>query len=141
MSLDTLGVQFGWLLVVSLVTASLTWTVTHEEITREFRDYCQRRSQTDRGLFARKAFYVFTCEYCFSHYVALGMVLATGFRLLLPDWRGVVLAIFATSAVANVYMSAFARLRLDVKAERLHTEAAEREIHGEAGKESPPRVS
>ena len=46
-----------------------------------------------------------------------------------------VLALFATTAVANVYMSAFARLRLDVKAERLHTEAAEREIHGAA----PPR--
>jgi hypothetical protein len=141
MPLDGLSVQFGWLLVVSLVTASITWTVTHEEITREFRDYCEERSRKGRGLFVRKAFYVFTCEYCFSHYVALGVVLATGFRLLLSDWRGVVLAVFATSAVANVCMSAFARLRLDVKAERLHTEAAEREIRGGADKESPPRVS
>ena len=141
MPVNPLSVQFGWLLVVSLVTASITWTVTHEEITREFREYCQERSRKDRGLFARKAFYVFTCEYCFSHYVALAVVLTTEFRLLLPDWRGVVLAVLSVSAVANVYMSAFARLRLDVKAERLQTEAAEREIHGEAGKESRRRVS
>jgi hypothetical protein len=141
MTLEPLGTQIGWLLVLSLVTASLTWTVTHEEITRQFREYCQKRSRNDRNSFTRMTFYVFTCEYCFSHYVALGVVILSEFRLLLPDWRGVVLAVFAMSAVANVYMSAFARLRLDVKAERLQTEAAEREIRGKAGKESPRRIS
>lgn len=139
MTLESLGTQLGWLLFVSLVTASITWTVTHEEIFREFRDYCTDRSRTCGTLLARKIFYVFTCEYCFSHYVALGVLLMTGFRLLLLDWRGVVLALFATTAVANVYMSAFARLRLDVKAERLHTEAAEREIHGAAPAPRPAR--
>jgi hypothetical protein len=135
MTIEDLGTQLGWLLFIALVTASITWTVTHEEIFREFREYCTDRSRTCRTLVARKVFYIFTCEYCFSHYVALGVLLMTGFHLLLPGWRGLVLALFATTAVANVYMSAFARLRLDVKAERLHTEAAEREIHGAA----PPR--
>lgn len=135
MTLEHLGTQLGWLLFIALVTASITWTVTHEEIFREFREYCTDRSRSCRTLVARKVFYIFTCEYCFSHYVAFGVLLLTGFHLLLPGWRGLVLALFATTAVANVYMSAFARLRLDVKAERLHTEAAEREIRGAA----PPR--
>jgi hypothetical protein len=133
----TLGLlsQVVWLLLLSLVTASLTWTITHEEVTRELRDYCTRRSRTSRTLVARKAFYMLTCEYCLSHYIAAGVLLLTGFRLLQDDWRGLALALFATSAVSNVYMSAFARLRLDVKAERLQTEAAEREIHGAPAKE------
>src|SRR5687768_7543376 len=104
MTIEDLGTQLGWLLFIALVTASITWTVTHEEIFREFREYCTDRSRTCRTLVARKVFYIFTCEYCFSHYVALGVLLMTGFHLLLPGWRGLVLALFATTAVANVYM-------------------------------------
>jgi hypothetical protein len=128
MTLTALALQILWVLILALVTASVSWTITHEEILREFREYCGVRSRRSRSMVVRKMFYVFTCEYCFSHYVAFAFLLLTGFRLLIDDWRGVVLALFATTAIANVYMSAFARLRLDVKAERLQTEAAEREI-------------
>ncbi len=55
---------------------------------QQLRDQCAARSRTCRRLLYRKFFYVFTCEYCFSHYVALFFVLLTGYRLLLSDWRG-----------------------------------------------------
>jgi hypothetical protein len=94
---------------------------------REVRDYCATKSRNCRSIFARKFFYLFTCEYCFSHYVALGVVLITGYRLLLPDWRGAILGWFTLVWIANVYMSLFGRLRLDIKRERVELKAEERE--------------
>jgi len=117
-----------WLGLLALPVATVAWTVTHEELFREWREACERRRASASGLVARKFFYVFTCEYCFSHYVAGGAVLATGFRLLLEDWRGAVIAWLALVAVANVYMSVFARLRVDIKAERLEIERKEQQI-------------
>ena len=73
----------------------------------------------------RKFFYLFTCEYCFSHYVAAFFIALTGFRLLLNDWRGLLIAWFALVWVANLYMSLFGRLRLDIKRERVEIQAEE----------------
>ncbi len=42
----------------------------------------------------------------------------TGFKLLLDDWRGYVIAWLALVAVANVYMSAYNRLRVEIRKER-----------------------
>ena len=69
-----------------------------------------------------------TCEYCFSHYVAAGVVWLTSFTLLVPGWRGAVLAWFTLVWVANVYMSLFGRLRLDIKRERVEITAEERAV-------------
>jgi hypothetical protein len=114
-----LGEQTAWLFLLAIPIACVAWTVTHEEIFREPREVCVERSQKRGRLLERKFFYVFTCEYCFSHYVALGFIALTGFRLLLQDWRGFVLAWFALVWVANVYMGVFGRLRLDIKSQRL----------------------
>lgn len=114
-----------WLLVLALPVATVSWTVTHEELFREPRDWCKTRSERSRSLVVRKFFYLFTCEYCFSHYVAAGAVMTTGYRLLLPDWRGVAIAWLALVAIANVYMSLFNRLRVDIKSERLDAEEKE----------------
>ena len=84
---------------------------------RELREWCERRSRSVAA-YRRKFFYLFTCEYCFSHYVSAFFVALTGFRLLLNDWRGLVIAWFALVWVANLYMSLFGRLRLDIKRER-----------------------
>ncbi|MGE3178111.1 MAG: hypothetical protein AB7O32_11615 [Vicinamibacterales bacterium] len=108
-----------WLLLVALPVATVSWTVTHEEIFREWREFCLERSRRARRLSQRKFFYVFTCEYCFSHYVTLMFLVVTRFRLLLDGWRGYLLAFFAVVAVANVYMSLFGRLRVDIRSERL----------------------
>src|SRR3954454_1702248 len=59
--------QIVWLLVLAVPIACVAWTVTHEEIFKEPRDFCAERSQHARSLAVRKFFYLFTCEYCFSH--------------------------------------------------------------------------
>jgi len=132
----SLSQQVAWLFLLAVPVACVAWTVTHEEVFREPRDYCVRRSQSASRLAQRKFFYLFTCEYCFSHYVAIGFLVLTGYRLLIDDWRGVVIAWFALVWVANQYMSLFARLRLVIKVERL--EAEDREQKVEDGARSGP---
>jgi TRAP-type mannitol/chloroaromatic compound transport system permease small subunit len=111
--------EIVWLLLLAVPIACVAWTVTHEEIFKEPRDYCAKRSQEAHGLAARKFFYLFTCEYCFSHYVTVFFLILTRYRLLLDDWRGYLIAFFALVAVANVYMSAFGRLRQEMKSQKL----------------------
>ncbi len=116
---QSIPVQALVLLVLSAVVACVAWTVTHEEVFREPRDYCVRRSLQARHILVRKFFYLFTCEYCFSHYVAFVVVVASHYRLLLNDWRGLIAAVFTLVWVANFQMAAFARLRLEVKLDRI----------------------
>jgi hypothetical protein len=130
----TLLPQVIWLLILALPVASISWTITHEEIFRELREYCTDRSRSCRRLWQRKLFYALTCEYCFSHYVIAGVLTFTGYRLLLPDWRGVVIAFFALAAVAAVYLSLYGRLRVDIKSERVDVEVKERQL-GRTAKE------
>jgi uncharacterized membrane protein len=120
--------QLVWLLLLAIPIACVAWTVTHEEIFREPRDYCVERSENARSLMARKFFYLFTCEYCFSHYVTAFFLILTRYRLLLDDWRGYLIAFFALVAVANVYMSSFGRLRQEVKTEKLEAKKKEKEL-------------
>ena len=107
-----------WLFLLAIPVACVAWTVTHEEVFREPRDFCACRSRDCASLVQRKFFYLFTCEYCFSHYIAAFFIWFTGFRLLLDDWRGYMLAWFAIVWVANTYMSLFGRLRVDIRSER-----------------------
>jgi hypothetical protein len=116
------------LFLLALPIASIAWTITHEEVVREFRDVCLGKSTTCRRIYERKFFYLFTCEYCFSHYVAAVFLLITRFKLLYPDWRGYLIAGFALVWVANVYMSLFARIRLDVKRERVQIKKEEKGV-------------
>ncbi|HYX24034.1 MAG TPA: hypothetical protein VFC23_07760 [Thermoanaerobaculia bacterium] len=111
--------QIVWLFVLAVPIACVAWTVTHEEIFKEPREYCADRSRHARSLAIRKFFYLFTCEYCFSHYVTVFFLILTRYRLLLDDWRGYLVAFFALVAIANVYMSAFGRLRQEVKSQSL----------------------
>jgi hypothetical protein len=107
--------QFAFLVLLALPIACVSWTITHEEVFREPREYCKGKSQNCRPLLARKFFYLFTCEYCFSHYVSLFFLWITRFTLLYAGWRGYLVAWFGLVWVANVYMSAFNRLRLEIK--------------------------
>jgi hypothetical protein len=113
------GADLLRLILLSLPTAAISWTVTHEELFREVHDYCLDRSKTASSLPARKFFYLLTCEYCFSHYVAAGMLLLTGFQLLYTDWRGYFIAWLALVWVANHFISLYGRLRLGIRSERL----------------------
>lgn len=118
--------QLVWLFTLALPVACVAWTVTHEEVFREPREYCEKRSKDSKSLLARKFFYLFTCEYCFSHYVTFFFLFLTGYKLLLDDWRGYILSAFAVVAVANLYMSSFARLRQEVKSEKLEAKTREK---------------
>ena len=111
--------QTGVLLLLAIPIACMSWTVTHEEVFREPRDFCKDRSQRPGPLAKRKFFYLFTCEYCFSHYVTAIVLFFTRFNLLYSGWRGYVLAEFALVFVANFYMSLFNRLRLEIKHENV----------------------
>src|SRR3954470_20656433 len=93
--------QIFWIVILSLVVASIAWTVTQEEIFREWRQVCLDKSESCRSVLQRKFFYVFTCEYCFSHWVTLAILIITGFQVLYEDWRGYVLAFFLLPWVAN----------------------------------------
>ena len=114
-----IGLQLGWLLILSIPVACIAWTVTHEEIFREPREFCKSRSAVCRSLLERKFFYLFTCEYCFSHYIAAFFLLLTRFQMLYTDWRGYVIALFSLVWVANQYMSIYNHLRLDIKHEQV----------------------
>ncbi len=120
--------QIIWLFLLAIPIACVAWTVTHEEVFREPREYCERKSRTCRSLLQRKFFYLFTCEYCFSHYVTIFFLILTRYKLLLDDWRGYVIAWFALVWVANQYMSVYNRLRLDIKSERVEIENKEKEV-------------
>ena len=113
------------LFLLALPIASIAWTITHEEVVREFRDVCLGKSTTCRRIYERKFFYLVTCEYCFSHYVTAVFLIITRFKLLYPDWRGYLIAGFALIWVANVYLSLFARVRLEVKRERVQIKKEE----------------
>ncbi len=122
-----LGLQVGWLFILALPIACIAWTVTHEEVFREPREFCVR--QCSQGpLLKRKFFYLFTCEYCFSHYVTILMLFITRFHLLYADWRGYLVAGFALVWVANVYMSIFGRVRIDLKIEKLEAKEKEKQL-------------
>jgi hypothetical protein len=117
--------QVAWLFILAVPIASIAWTVTHEEIFREPREFCVKRSKSDRSLLSRKFFYLFTCEYCFSHYVTIGALVLTGYKLLLDDWRGYLLSGFALVWIANVYMSLFGFIRVGMKEVKMEADIDE----------------
>ena len=123
-----LGTQVVWLFVMAIPTACIAWTVTHEEIFHEPREFCLRQSRQARGFLHRKFFYLFTCEYCFSHYVAAFFIGITRYKLLYQDWRGYIIGGFALVWVANQYMSLYGHLRLDLKKERVEITKEQKEI-------------
>lgn len=117
--MPALRFQILELFLLAIPVACIAWTVTHEEVFREPRQYCERRSQDCRRWYERKFFYLLTCEYCFSHYIAAIFMIIAQFKMLFPDWRGYLIAWFSLVWIANQYMSVYNRLRLDIKSERL----------------------
>lgn len=117
--------QIAWLFLLALPIACIAWTVTHEEIFKEPREFCIQKSKTCRTVLQRKFFYLFTCEYCFSHYVTLTFLIITRYHLLLADWRGYIIAGFALVWIANIYMSLFGFVRVGMKKEKMDADIEE----------------
>lgn len=116
------------LFLLALPIACIAWTVTHEEVLKEPREFCIRKSKSCKTLLERKFFYLFTCEYCFSHYVTLFFLLITHYTLLFTDWRGYIIGGFALVWVANIYMSIFGLVRVGMKKEKMEADIKEVEL-------------
>ena len=124
----TIQLQIIWLFVLAIPIACVAWTVTHEEIFSEPRNWCKKCSKEGKSLLTRKFFYLFTCEYCFSFYVTALFLVITKFHLLLPDWRGYLIAWFSLIWIANIYMSLFLLIRTDIKKDGLENKIKEVEV-------------
>ncbi|HEU5365536.1 MAG TPA: hypothetical protein VFU62_08390 [Hanamia sp.] len=120
--------QIIYLFIMALPIACIAWTVTHEEVFREPREYCEKKSKESKSLPVRKFFYLFTCEYCFSHYIVLIFLVITKYQLLYTGWRGYLIAFFALVWIANVYMSLFGFIRVGMKSERIESKLKEVEL-------------
>jgi hypothetical protein len=125
----TMTLQIIWLFVLAIPISCIAWTVTHEEIFREPRDYCVDKSVKCQSLLERKFFYLFTCEYCFSHYVTAFFLILTQYTLLIPDWRGYIIAGFSLVWIANVYMSVFNLLRQSIKKDKTEIKEIEQKLN------------
>jgi len=122
-------VQLDVLFLLPLAIACIAWTVTHEEIFKEPREYCVTRSKKSKKLLSRKFFYVFTCEYCFSHYVTILFLIITKYKLLFDDWRGYIIAGFALVWISNIYMSLYGFVRVGLKNEKIEADIKEKELN------------
>ena len=123
-----LSTQIIYLFILALPIACVAWTVTHEEVFREPREFCEKKSEECKSILQRKFFYLFTCEYCFSHYVTLFLLIITRYHLLYNVWRGYLTAFFALVWIANFYMSLFGLVRVGMKKERIEAQIKEVEL-------------
>jgi len=119
--------QILWLFILAIPIACISWTVTQEEIFRECKEYFTEKSQHHRLLFVRKFCFLFTCEYCFSHYVTIAFLFITDYKLLMEDWRGYIIAGFSLVWMANIYMNFYGLLRQEIKKEKTEIKALEKE--------------
>jgi len=129
------SLEIVWLFVLPVPVACIAWTVTHEEVFREPHEYFVKKSRECHTLLARKFFYLFTCEYCFSHYVTIFFLFLTGYKLLLNDWRGYIISGFSVVWIANIYMSLFGLIRIDIKKEKTEIDQIDQENKEKANAE------
>ena len=123
-----LQLQVQYLFLLAIPIACLSWTVTHEEIFKEAREYCQKKSENCKNFVVKKFFYLFTCEYCFSHYVTVAFLIITRFHLGYEDWRGYLIGGFSLVWIANLYMSIFAWLRVTTKKDEMEVDIKKAEL-------------
>jgi hypothetical protein len=123
-----LSTQIIMLFILAIPIAVVAWTVTHEEVFVEIREFCRKKSMNGKSLLQRKFFYIFTCEYCFSFYVTALFLLITNFQMLYVDWRGYLVSGLALVWIANIYMSLFFRVRIDIKKKGTEAKLEQKEL-------------
>lgn len=121
-----LTIQIVWLFILAIPIACISWTVTHEEVFKEPRNFCIKKSVDAKRIITRKIFYLFTCEYCFSHCITLFFIVFTDYKLLTNNWFGSIIAMFSLVWIANVYMSLFGLIRQDIKKEKIEIKTLEK---------------
>ena len=120
--------QIIYLFILALPIACISWTITHEEVFHEPREFCERKAKDGKSVFTRKFFYLFTCEYCFSHYITIFILAITNYHLVFTDWRGYIISGFALVWIANIYMSIFGLIRVGLKKEKIVADLKEEEL-------------
>ena len=114
--------NINMLLCLSIAVAVAARTVTKEEVFVEFRNWCHSRCKDNKlSLPMRKICYLFTCQYCFSHWVAGLLVLTTGWTCFLPKPFGWVIGWLSLVGIANIYLVGYEAATLGVKALRQYT--------------------
>ncbi len=106
--------QVYWLFILALPVACISWTVTKEEIFKGLRTYSENKTKS-KNVITRKFFFIFTCEYCFSHYIVILFLFLTDYQLLLAGWKGIIIGGFSLVWIANIYMNLFCYIRQDIK--------------------------
>lgn len=122
-----ISMQLYYLFLLPIPIACISWTFTQEDIFRQAREYFVQQSKRKGSLVRRKFFYMLTCEYCFSHYVALAIIMIANYKLLLDGWTGFVIAWFSLVWIANIYMSLYALLRQGLKHKKMENKIIEEE--------------
>ena len=117
--------QIQYFILLALPISCISWTVTREDIFKEPRDFCIKKSKESSNILQRKFFFLFTCEYCFSHYITLFFLIITKYHLLFDDWRGYLIAFFTLVWIANVYMSLYGFIRVGMKKEKMEADIEE----------------
>lgn len=120
--------QIALLFIYAIPIACIAWTITHEEVFREPREYFVKMSKKGPNIFIRKFFYLFTCEYCFSHWVTIGFLFITNYQLVYEDWRGYLIGGFSLVWIANVYMTLYSRIRINIKKDKTEIALDEEEL-------------
>jgi hypothetical protein len=64
------------------------------------------------------------------------MLIVTKYHLLLSDWRGYLISGFALVWIANIYMSIYAFIKVDIKKERVITKLEEKKAQAETNGQS-----
>ena len=118
-------VSYSAMFILPIVVACVARTVCDEEVFREAREFCAEKSKTCKRLLQRKLFYIPTCEYCFSHYVTLVVLICTKHKLLYDGLLGYLVAFFVTVFLANIYMSLYARVKVGITAVKTETKVME----------------
>ncbi|RYG15827.1 MAG: hypothetical protein EOO07_14540 [Chitinophagaceae bacterium] len=120
--------QIAQLFIIAIPIACISWTVTHEEVFREPREFCVKKSKICKTLLQRKFFYLFTCEYCFSHYITIIFLALTKYQLLYSGWLGYLIGGFSLVWIANIYMSLFGWVRTGMKKDKIEAGIMEEEL-------------
>lgn len=120
-------IQIIWLFLLALPIACISWTIAYEEVFREPREYCVKKSKYNKTLLGRKFFFLFTCEYCLSHYITILFLFLTDYKLLMNDWRGYIISGFSLVWIANIYMKLYAFISQGIKKEKTEIKVLEKD--------------
>jgi hypothetical protein len=128
LSLYEMMAQVVWGLIIAFPVAICSWTIAKEEVFAWLRWLCHKALDWgDRhglcGKIAAKPFYMPTCEFCTSFWVTFFFVdVVTPFRMLTTGWKGWMVGEFFVMAWANVYMSIYSRIRVEITKDKTITE-------------------